>query len=118
MTFEGHGLQHFHIRKRINLKREKFPNPDKKIRVLDKIIYIVSIIGPIMMLPQVLKIFIEKNADGVSMISYASFAFLSIIWLFYGIVHKEKPIIITNLLWIMVHLLVVIGALIYGRGFL
>ncbi|MDP3966138.1 MAG: SemiSWEET family transporter [archaeon] len=118
MALDGHGLHHFHLRKRIHSKGEVYPNPNKKIRVLDKIIYIVGIIGPAMLLPQVIKIFTSKNAEGVSFFSYAFLAIFSIIWLLYGIVHKEKPIIITNALWIVFHLLVAIGVLIYGKGFL
>jgi len=118
MAITGQGMHHLNIRKRIHEKHEQFPSPEKKIRFLDKLIYIVGIVGPLMILPQIIKIFALKTAEGLSLISYASFVLLSIIWLIYGIAHNEKPIIITNILWIALHILIVIGILIYGKGFL
>ena len=62
-------LHHLHTRKRIHLNHEKFPHPDKFKRFLDKVIYAVGIIGPIMTIPQITKIWFEQNADGVSVIT-------------------------------------------------
>ena len=118
MTVSGHGTHHLHLRKRIHSKHEKYPSQDKKIRILDKVIYVVGVLGPIMLLPQIIKIFTSKNAEGVSFISYAFFTLFSGVWLCYGIVHREKPIIVTNVLWIIFHSLVSISVLIYGKGFL
>ncbi|MCR4327637.1 MAG: SemiSWEET family transporter [Nanoarchaeota archaeon] len=117
MAFDSHGLLHFSLRKRIHSKREEYPNPNKKIRTLDKVVYVVGILGPLMMLPQIIKIYTMKSAEGLSFISYLSFAIFSVIWVIYGQAHKEKPIIITHSLWIIFHLLIVMGVLIYGNGF-
>ncbi|PJE81117.1 hypothetical protein COU58_04085 [Candidatus Pacearchaeota archaeon CG10_big_fil_rev_8_21_14_0_10_32_42] len=110
-----HGLLHLNIRKRI-AKREKFPNPDKKLRRLDNLVYTIGIIGPMMALPQIFKIFVLKNAGGVSFITSISFALFSFIWLIYGKAHDVKPIIITQYIWIFLHLSIAIGALIYGTS--
>lgn len=118
MVMNPDALHHLSIRKRVHLKEEKYPNPDKKVRTLDKLIYVVGVVGPLMILPQIIKIFVLKEAQGVSLLSYSSLVILSGIWLWYGIVHKEKPIIITNSLWMVLHAIIVIGVLIYGKGFL
>jgi len=108
------GLHHAHKRKRIHQKKELYPHPNKWKRILDKIIYIVGIMGPIMTIPQVLRIWIEKNAAGVTIITWFSWLIIGIFWLTYGIVHKEKPIILVYSSWIIIHTLVVIGASMYG----
>ena len=114
MVQETHGLHHFHKRKRIHFKLEKYPSPEKLKGLLDKSIYAVALFGPIMTFPQIYKIWIEKNAAGVSAISWAAYLIGTFFWLFYGIVHKEKPIIFTNIIWGLLQLSIVIGTLIYG----
>ncbi len=108
------GLHHYHKRKRVHKKLEPYPHPDKFKRFMDKAIYVVAILGPIMTLPQVINIWINKNASGVSVISWSSYVILSLFWLTYGILHKEKPIIFTSVLWIILDILIAVGAVIYG----
>jgi len=86
----------------------------KKIEgTVDHLIYGVVIIGPLMNLPQLFQIWIKKNAAGVSVISWASFALFSVIWMIYGIIHKEKPLIIMNTALIVIQGLIVAGILLY-----
>ena len=81
---------------------------------MDKLIYVVGIIGVIMTLPQLTKIWMEKNASGVSIVSWGAYAILAIFWIIYGVMHKEKPIILTYSAWFVIDTLIVIGLLIYG----
>ena len=118
MVISGQGMHHLHLRKRIHEKYEKFPSPDKKIRILDKITYLVGVLGPVMVLPQILKIFVLKDAKSISFLTYITLTLFSFVWLWYGIIHKEKPIIISNILWIVTEMILLIGILLYGNGFL
>jgi uncharacterized protein with PQ loop repeat len=108
-----HPLHHLHIRKRIS-QHEPYPSPDAFKRFLDKAIYAVSIIGPALTLPQIYEIWVHQNASGVSTISWAGYLAMAIFWLGYGVIHKEKPIIIAYVLWIILEALVVVGAFLYG----
>ena len=76
-------------------------------------IYGVVIIGPLMNLPQLFQIWINKNAGSVSVITWFSFALFSFIWLAYGILHKEKPLIIMNSALVIIQFSIVAGALLY-----
>ncbi len=107
-------VHHYHKRKRIHEKHEQYPNPDKYKRSMDKLIYIIAILFPIMLIPQVLKIWIMKTAEGLSLITWISYVVFTIFWIIYGFLHKEKPIIITNLLFLVLHSLIMIGIIIYG----
>ena len=107
-------LHHMSKRKRAHLNLEKFPHPKKSYRFLDRFLLIISPLGPISALPQVLKIFINQTATGVSFWSWVLWWFLGIPWLAYGFVHKEKPIIIAYLLWFVMHTAVIVGVLLYG----
>ena len=109
-----HGLHHFHKRKRIHQKLEPYPHPNKWKRLVDHLIYVVGIFGPIMTVPQLLKIWVEKNAAGVSAVSWTAYFFASLFWLIYGLMHKEGPIIFNAILWIILEILIVVGAMVYG----
>ena len=107
------GIHHIHLRKRIHSKKEVYPHPNKFIRLFDKFLIIGAIIGPMMALPQILKIYIFQDATGISTISFSLYALFNIPWAFYGFLHKEKPIVIAYSLWFLVNLSIVIGSLVY-----
>lgn len=85
-------------------------NPNFKL-FIDKGVYTAGLLGVIVILPQIMTIWIDKNITGVSMPTWIGFLLGSSFWLFYGLIHKEKPIIYTNLVVIMADLMVVAGLL-------
>lgn len=105
---------HQHIRKRIYKKLEEYPNPNKLKNFIDKLVYISGFFGLIMTIPQITKIWIEKNASGISVISWMSYFITGAIMISYGIIHKEKPIAIIYCFWEIFYLLIIIGTLLYG----
>ena len=105
---------HLHKRKRVHLKKESYPHPNPWKRFLDKLVYVVGIIGPLSAIPQILKIWADKTAVGVSAITWAFYLIGSIIMLFYGITHKEKPLIIMYGSWVIINAIILIGVLIYS----
>lgn len=113
----GFGFFHFHLRKRVHLKKEKYPSTNKLKRLVDEIVYIIAFLGPFMTIPQVIKIWINHNAGGVSLISWISFTIFSFFWLFYGVIHNEKPIIIANFLTLILNSIIVISILMFSGEF-
>ena len=135
MSIHGVWLYHLHLKKR---KKQKLRSKAKKIAkwlaskmlkeqlkqinkpstkiqiIMDKLIYIVALVWPLLTLPQVWNVWIDKNAAGLSLFTWAAYVISPILWLIYGIVHKEKAIIFSNILWMTVDLSVLIGAIIYG----
>lgn len=114
MPQSTHGLHHFHKRKRVFQKHEKYPSINKQKRILDSLIYIIVFLGPVVTLPQIVNIWVEKNASGVSAVSWGSYSMISVFWLLYGIAHKEKPIIVSSCIWIVIHSIIATGAILYG----
>ncbi len=128
-------LRHLHMRKKAHKKTrnkaikiakwlasqmlsEQLKNKDnhgtKIQRIMDKLIYLIALVWPILTLPQVYMVWVEKNAAWLSLFTWTAYVVSPILWLIYGIVHKEKAIIFSNILWIIVDLAVLIGAVIYG----
>ena len=107
-------MHHRHIRERIYKNLEPFPHPDSFKRALDLMVYVAGVLGPIFGIPQIYTIYVHKNAAGVSAFSWGMFALFNIVWILYGIVHRERVITVTYSLWFVVNSLVAIGAIIYG----
>lgn len=111
METQTSGLHHAHVRKRS--QSEQFPHPHPWKKFLDKAIIIIGLIGPIMTIPQIVKIWSEKNAAGVSALSWSAYLFTAVFWLLYGLAHKEKPIILTYGAFIVLDIFIIIGTIIY-----
>lgn len=114
MSRQQLGEHHQHIRRRIHQKFEEYPHPHKWKNIVDKLVIIGGVVGPIMTLPQVLEIYVHQNAAGVSIPTWSTYIVLSLLWLTYGILHKEMPIIITNILFFILDVIIVAGAVVYG----
>ena len=91
-------------------------NDHKKSPLIDRLIYFGGIIGPIMTVPQVYQIWAGKNAAGVSVLSWSAYSVGAIFWIWYGIQHKQMPIILAQALYLILELFIVAGALLYGTG--
>jgi uncharacterized protein with PQ loop repeat len=108
------GRHHQHLRKRVYSNMEEYPHPDKLKNFVDKLVYFAGIVGVLMTLPQIWLIYFGKTAVGLSLISWISYWIIGMIWLFYGIIHKERPIIVLNIMWFFLYLAIIIGIFIYG----
>lgn len=109
-----HGIHHLHKRKRIHKLHQLYPHPDPKIKLLDQIVLVVAFVFPLTTIPQVIKIWNEHAAAGLSLTTWILYTILSVPMLLYGIVHKAKPIIIMNILWLIVYSAVIFGTVIYS----
>jgi len=111
---QSHAIHHLHKRKRVHQKLEPYPHPDKTKRFVDRLVYISVFLGPIMTVPQVMTIWIEQNASGVSLVSWIAYTLISIPWFVYGILHKDSPITISSILWVVLGVPIIIGIYLYG----
>jgi uncharacterized protein with PQ loop repeat len=100
------GLHHATRKSRTNHRTIK--------RFFNKIIYVIAVLVPLAHVPQLFKIWLSKDASGISLISWTSFTIFSLFWLVYGIVHKEKPLIIMYVFLIIMQTIIVIGGFLYG----
>lgn len=101
---------HIHKRKRkIQKNLEPYPSKKKYIRILDKIIDVVSVAAPLTIFPQIYNIWIEKNVDGVSLLTWTLFLIFAIPLFTYSLVHKEKKLMLMYFLFVIADALVVAG---------
>ncbi|OGL84233.1 hypothetical protein A3B36_01765 [Candidatus Uhrbacteria bacterium RIFCSPLOWO2_01_FULL_55_36] len=108
------GMHHYHTRKRIHHHFEQWPHPNALKRFIDRMVYVVGFFAIAMTVPQFYEVWINKNAAGVSALSWGAYSFTSLFWFFYGILHKERPLMINYGIWVLLNGLIAAGALIYG----
>jgi uncharacterized protein with PQ loop repeat len=102
---------------RHSLRRKELSSTDPKPRSLvsgiDALAYIVSVLSLLFTADQIRIIWVEHDARGVSFLAWLFYAISAFVWLVYGLVHKDKVLIITNFLWVAFALAVVIGVVVY-----
>jgi uncharacterized protein with PQ loop repeat len=106
------GLRHKSERKRSNTKQKA----SHYSVFLDKLTFVVGIVGPFTVLPQIYSIFTTKSAAGVSLLTWVLIFVVTFPWILYGVEHKDKNIIICFILWEVVNFGVILGVLIYGKA--
>ncbi|MBD3157122.1 hypothetical protein GF369_04820 [Candidatus Peregrinibacteria bacterium] len=107
---------HHHIIHRKKKKKNKHKRGMRKHvkkNILDRMIYFAGIAGPVMTLPQVFKIWMEKSAEGVALETWVTYLCLSTIWISYGLLHKEKPLVIMYSSYFFIHISIIIGVFLY-----
>ncbi len=102
-----HNKEYFH-------RLEKYPHSNRWKSFIDNSICFIGVLGGILVIPQIFKIWIEKEASGVSLFSWIAYVCFAFIWLIYGIAHEEKAIIITYSLKTVLDFMVVLGVIIYS----
>ncbi|MEK7559480.1 MAG: SemiSWEET family transporter [Patescibacteria group bacterium] len=83
-------------------------------KALNFVIAIVATASPLITLPQLFDIYTKKTASGVSSITWLMYIFTAAIWFYYGIIHKEKAIIINGILGVILASLIFFGTIMYG----
>lgn len=73
---------------------------------------VFATVEPIATIPQIIQIWSGRASDGVSLLTWTLYTMTSFVWLAYGIMKKDKPLILSGVVWVVSQGLVVIGILI------
>lgn len=102
------GMHHHRKRKRPTVR------PEQKLNtVIDSAVYVMTGIALLANIPQLVNIWGYGKTEGVSVITWSGFALGSLFWLWYGLIHKEMPIVVTNIAAFLIQVSVVVGIVIY-----
>lgn len=108
MVHDIHVKHHQHKRKRVGISQSD------KLRIVDKLVYLAGLFGLAMTIPQITLIWIGQNVVGVSIITWASYFVIGAVFIAYGIVHKEKPLVRIYILWEFFYAIIIVGAIIFS----
>lgn len=73
----------------------------------------ISLIEPILNLPQVYQLFSVKNAVSLSLTTWVFYIATSILWLIWGWKRKLKAIYISQIFWLAIEAVMIYGIIIY-----
>lgn len=86
----------------------------KKVRSwFDYLMYGAAMATPLVLLPQAFTLFSDKSAAGLSVDTWFLLGFLNVLWVVYGLVHREPPIYIGNFLVGILNFIIVYGIILY-----
>ena len=101
-----HSANHWLRIKKLTRKQQK--------QIIKRSVLAIAIIEPAMTLPQIFEIWVKRQVEGVSSLTWGLYIGAACIWLLYGIQLKNKPLIISSTLWIITEILVVMGVVFYN----
>jgi len=103
-----------HIQKRKSCKnKEPYPHSNPLKALTDRLVYVVAILAPLITIAQSYDIWSTKDAGRVSLLTFSTYVIGNAVWLCYGLIHKEKPIIAMYFLALFVNSSIVLGIILY-----
>src|SRR5262245_32335461 len=81
---------------------------------LRKLLGGMSVFTLLMTVPQVLTIWIGRQAAGVSVLSWGAYLLSALLWFWYGLLKRDKNIYLPCIGWIVLDAGVIAGVLVYG----
>ncbi len=85
------------------------------MNIIPALATILGVITGLANIPQIIKIFKNKSAKDLSLITNTIFLLSSFVWLIYGFQLNNYPLMIANIIYIITYTLIIIGFLLYGK---
>ncbi len=104
-TIERMSLEHAHL---LSRKRAK-----KFGHWFDYLMLAVAAFGPLALLPQIISIYQTQVVSGLVPVTWIAFSCMNILWLIYGVLHKQSPIILTSIMGCILNAAGAVGILLY-----
>jgi uncharacterized protein with PQ loop repeat len=89
------------------------PDPSS-VSGLEKVLRGLSVFTMLMTVPQVLTIWVSRDAGGVSLVSWLSYLLAACLWFVYGVQKRDKTIYLACVGWVVLDAAIVVGVLVHG----
>jgi len=90
------------------------PRNPQPVSRLEKILRGLSVFTMLMTVPQVLTIWIGRDAAGVSLVSWLAYLLSACLWFVYGLKKGDKTIYLACVGWVLLDLAIVVGVVVHG----
>ena len=84
--------------------------------LIEYIGYFAGVCTTIAFIPQVTKVWSSKNVNGLSLNMFIIFSIGVCCWLIYGILQKDLPLIIANMITLILAILILIGIIKFKKN--
>ena len=86
---------------------------DSKSNSFDNLMIAVSLIEPVLNIPQVIQLYSVKNAVSLSLTTWVFYVATTVLWFVWGWKRKLKAIWISQVFWILIEIAMIYGIIIY-----
>jgi uncharacterized protein with PQ loop repeat len=90
------------------------PHTTPSASALERILRMLSVATMLMTVPQVLTIWIGRDAGGVSLASWAAYLLSACLWFVYGLQKGDKTIYLACIGWVALDAAIVIGIIVHS----
>ena len=90
------------------------PSSAPAVSGLEKVLRGLSVFTMLMTVPQVLTVWIGRDAAGVSLVSWFSYLLAACLWFVYGVQKRDKTIYLACVGWVVLDAAIVVGVLVNG----
>ena len=80
---------------------------------LEKFLRVLSVVTMLMTVPQVVAVWVGRDAGGVSLLSWGAYLFSACLWFVYGIRKHDKTIYLACIGWSALDALIIIGVVVH-----
>ncbi len=108
------GLHHLHARRRTYKHLSPYPHPTPWKRQYDNFMYVVAICSPMSLIPQIIDLYVLRDAGALSFATWTTLLGLNILWVAYGVIHGDKPIYISSMIAGVLDVILVVGIIVYS----
>jgi MtN3 and saliva related transmembrane protein len=79
----------------------------------DEMMVVAGLISPLATIPQIIKLYAThpQHASGQSLITWAVYTGISILWVIYGVTNRQLAVLVGNALGSVMYAIVVVGIL-------
>ncbi len=81
---------------------------------LENLVGVIALVYPLSAIPQIIEIWMNKNVEGVSLLTWSLFLVLTIPLIIYAIVKKDRKLTIMWSLWSLGYVAIISGLILYG----
>ena len=89
------------------------PSSTATVSGLEKVLRGLSVFTMLMTVPQVLTIWVSRDAGGVSLVSWLSYLLAACLWFVYGVQKRDKTIYLACVGWVVRDAAIVVGVLVH-----
>lgn len=89
-------------------------DPAQAQTLMSRLLGAMSIFTLLMTVPQVLTIWVGRQAAGVSVVSWGAYLFSAVLWFWYGLKKRDKNIYLPCVGWVALDAAVIVGAVVYS----
>lgn len=83
-------------------------------KAIGYMMYVVAVVMPLTTIPQIQQLYSTKVTTGLSLTTWVMYTAFGIVPLLYAISNKLKPLILTNVIWMVIDFLMIYGIIRYS----